>query len=203
MLEEVFDRYNLRNASYLEGQERFYIETRVSVGEVNGVEITGSCDLYDRVTGTVVDHKFPGPTMLNKYRKKGPGKQYRDQAHLYGRGWVRAGLPVNRVMIAFLPRHGELDDAFIWSEPYDEQVALDALQRVEGIDLTVRALGVAALELLPTAPHYCATCNYFQANSTDLERGCPGDLNSPVNARPSQEEIASPFGAVIKQEAMI
>lgn len=204
-LEDVFDRYNLANAQYLDGQERFYIETRVNVGEVNGIAITGSCDLYDRVTGTVVDHKFPGPSMLEGYRRKGPGPQYRKQAHLYGRGWQRAGLPVTRVMIAFLPRHGELADAYIWSEPYDEQVALDALQRLEGVDIAVKALGPAALQLLPTAPHYCHTCPYLKRDSQDLEGGCPGDPLSPMNNQPSPEELAAPFGAItpIHQEAMI
>lgn len=190
-LEDVFDRYNLRNAPLLNGQERFYIETRVNVGEVNGVAITGSCDLYDRVTGTVVDHKFPGPSMLEGYRKKGPGQQYRAQAHLYGRGWIRAGLPVTRVMIAFLPRHGELADAYIWSEPYDEQVALNALQRLAGVDHAVKALGSAALQLLPTTSHYCHSCSYFAAKSTDLERGCPGDPDSPVHNPPRLDGLVS------------
>lgn len=180
-LETAFDRYNLLNAAFLDGQERFYIETKVNVGEINGEPKYGSCDLYDRVTGIVVDHKFPGPTMLEKYRKKGPGQQYRAQAHLYGRGWIRAGLPVSRVMIAFLPRNGELADHYIWSESYDEQIALDALARVEGVDLATKALGPAALQLLPTDNHYCTTCPYFKHKSTNLEEGCPGDANSPVH----------------------
>jgi hypothetical protein len=189
-LETAFDRYNLLNAQYLNGQERFYIETKVNVGEYNGKPLTGSCDLYDRVTGIVVDHKFPGPTMIEKYRRKGPGQQYRNQAHLYGRGWIRAGLPVSRVMIAFLPRNGELDDHYIWREDYDEQVALDALQRVEGVDTAVQTLGPAALQLLPTDNHYCNTCPYFLHRSTDLTKGCPGDPTSPVNkSQPSSSEL--------------
>ena len=96
-------------------------------------------------------------------------------------------------MIAFLPRNGELADAFIWSEPYDEQVALDALQRLEGIDHAVKALGTAALQLLPTAPHYCSTCSYFLHKSKDLEKGCPGDPTSPVN---TPMDNSAPFGAV-------
>lgn len=185
-LETAFDRYNLANALRYDGQERFYIETRVNVGEVNGEIITGSCDLYDRVTGTVVDHKTNGPTMLNKYRKKGPGQQYRVQAHLYGRGWQRAGLPVSRVMIVFLPRQGELEDAYIWSEPYDEQVALDALKRLAGVDAGVKALGVAALQLLPTVEAYCTYCPFFRHQSTDLTKGCPGDPASNVNKSPAE-----------------
>lgn len=196
-LETAFDRYNLQNAIHLDGQERFYIETKVSVGEVNGIEITGNCDLYDRVTGTVVDHKTCSPTALKNYQRDGPPGQYRIQAHLYGRGWIRAGLPVNRVMIAFLPRNGELADAYIWSEKYNEAIAVQALERLAGIQIATQSLGVAALKLLPTEVHYCTRCPYFLHKSTDLERGCPGDINHPAN-QPIEQD--APFGAVIQEQ---
>jgi hypothetical protein len=180
-LETAFDAYNVSNAHLLDGQERFYIETKVSVGVVNGTAVTGSCDLYDRVTQTVVDHKTCGKTRLAAYRRKGPGQQYRIQAHLYGRGWQRAGLAVSTVMIAFLPRDGELKDAYIWHEPYDEQVAIDALERLAGIDLTIKTLKYDALGHLATADYYCHSCSYFKAKSDDLRNGCPGDPASNAN----------------------
>lgn len=186
-LETAFDLYNTQNAHLMGGQERFYVETKVSVGEVNGVEITGSCDLYDRVTETVVDHKVVGPTQLTKYKRHGPSDQYRTQAHLYGRGWRRAGLNVSTVMIAFLPRNGELADAYIWHEPYDEQVALDALQRLAGIDLATKTLGDRALEILPTADAWCHHCAFFLADSADLQKGCPGDPASKVHSDNSSQ----------------
>jgi hypothetical protein len=180
-LEGAFDTYNVTNAPLLEGQERFYIETKVSVGEIDGREITGSCDLYDRVTQTVIDHKTCGPSQLAKYKRNGPGQQYKVQAHLYGRGWQRAGLNVTTVMIAFLPRNGELADAHIWHEPYNEQIAVDALERQTGIDLTVKTLGYGALPLLQTADYFCTYCPYFKAKSDNLTSGCPGDPNSNAN----------------------
>jgi hypothetical protein len=166
-LETAFDRYNLEHAHLLDGQERFYID--------------GSCDLYDRVTHTVLDHKTTGPTRLAEYRRHGPGEQYRTQAHLYGRGWQRAGLPVETVMIAFLPRNGELAETYIWHEPYDESIALKALERLTGIDLITKTLGHDALEHLPTTNHYCTYCPYFKAGSDDLKQGCPGDPQSNAN----------------------
>jgi hypothetical protein len=192
-LETAMDRYNLQHYELLGYNERFYIETKVNVGEVNGVPITGSCDVYDRVTGTVIDWKFPGPTILKGYqRKRDPGDQYRAQAHLYGRGWVRAGLPVNRVMIIFLPRDGELDDNYPWSEAYDEQVALDALERLSGIDLAVQALGTGALELLSTAPYWCNYCPFYMRDSKDLSVGCPGDTEHAAGRpQPSSAELIS------------
>jgi hypothetical protein len=180
-LETAFDRYNLDHAPLLDGQERFYIETKVSVGEVNGRELTGSCDLYDRVTHTVLDHKTTSPTRLADYRRHGPGEQYRTQAHLYGRGWQRAGLPVETVMIAFLPRNGELAETYIWHEPYDESIALNALERLTGIDLITKTLGHDALQHLPTTNHYCTYCPYFKAGSDDPKTGCPGDPQSNAN----------------------
>lgn len=174
-LETAFDQDNLAFAERTgTGQERWYIETQVSVGTVDGQEITGHCDLYDRLTGTVIDHKTVGPTQLKKYKTAGPGQQYRVQANLYGLGWRRAGLPVRQVMIAFLPRNGELAESYIWREPYDEQCAIDALQRLGGIALAVRLLGPQALGQLPPVADYCSSCPFFHPHSTDLTRGCPG-----------------------------
>ena len=156
-------------------QGRFLTEQRVTVGQVAGVDVTGSCDLYDTVTATVVDWKCVGITTLRSARSKGPSDQYRRQIHLYGRGFAARGLPVDRVMIAYLPRNNELKDAYFWSEPYDEQVALDALQRAEGIALMTSALGTAALQHLPTADAFCSRCPWFEHGSTDPATGCPGD----------------------------
>ena len=159
---------------------RWLAELRVAVGAILGAEITGSMDLYDRATATIVDWKIIGPTTLKKYKAKGPGQQYRGQIHLYGRGATRRNLPVDNVMIAFLPRNGELRDAYLWSEPYDEQVALDALQRAEGIALSIGTLGPAAYPLLPTADAFCTRCPYYRRGSTDPVAGCPGDENAPI-----------------------
>lgn len=154
---------------------RWLVEMRVNVGEILGNPILGHCDLFDRVTGTVIDHKTVGPTQLRKYKAQGPGRQYRTQAHLYGRGWTRRGQDVHRVAIVFLPRNGELADAVFWSEPYDEQVALAGLQRAEGIALAAQTLGPAALAHLGTADAFCALCPYYRAGSADPATGCPGD----------------------------
>ena len=112
-LEHVLDTanadYERRTAS---GQERYYLEQRVTVGQILDTAIDGSCDVYDRATATVVDWKSVGPTQLTKYKRFGPGNQYRSQAHLYGRGWRARGLPVDTVMVVFLPRNGELAEAY-------------------------------------------------------------------------------------------
>lgn len=154
---------------------RWVVEQTVSCGELGGQDLTGHCDLYDRVTGTVVDWKTVGPTQLKKYKSKGPGAQYRAQAHLYGRGWARRGENVQRVAVMFLPRDGALADAYYWSEAYDEQIALDALNRANATHAITHALGNAALPLLATADAFCSMCPFHKRDSTDLVSGCPGD----------------------------
>lgn len=153
---------------------RWLTELRVSVGEILGVDITGSCDLYDRVTATALDWKIVGATPLKKYRSKGPGDQYRSQIHLYGRGLIRRGLPVDTVVIAFLPRNGELRDAHFYTEAYREDVALWALQRANGIAIACSTLGTKALEQLEPTESFCSRCPFFRRGSTDLATGCPG-----------------------------
>lgn len=174
-METMLDDDNLNYADRTgSGEERWYIEEKVTVGQINGTDKAGSCDVYDRVTGTVIDWKTCGPGMLTKYKKNGPGPGYRAQAHLYGRGWQNKGLPVRAVMIISLPRNGELRDAHIWSEPYNEQIALDALSRATGIDMVIQAFGTAGLDRLNTADAFCRMCPYYRYESTDLAVGCPG-----------------------------
>lgn len=180
--ESIFDSWNLAHCASLGDQERFLVETTVDVGEINGTAITGHADLYDRVTAIVADWKVVGPSMLKGYRANGPGHEYRAQAHLYGRGFTRLGLPVDQVMVVFLPRNDELHHTYVWHEPYDEQVALDALARCDAIDSAAKAVGVGILDRLPTADAWCHRCPYFRPGSTDLRLGCPGH---PGTGQPS------------------
>lgn len=147
-------------------------ETRVNVGEIDGTEITGSCDLYFTYSGMVIDHKVVGPKMLTKYRTNGPSQQYRVQAHLYARGFLRAGRMARHVAIAFLPRDGELKLAHFWHEPFDEQIAIDALARANRIAVNVRAMSALGedavlnyINHLPVDPD-CFSCSRFPGAPT-------------------------------------
>jgi hypothetical protein len=177
MLAGMLDRYNLLYNDMFGFEERFYVEEELQVGEIDGEPLVGHCDVYDRATCTVVDWKTSGPTLLKHYRASGPGPQYRTQAHLYGRGWATyRGLPVDRVMLIFIPRQGELKDAVVWHEPYDEQIALDALQRCDGLAMAARYAGPdTALQMLPPVEDFCGDCDWFapQKNVADIY-GCPG-----------------------------
>lgn len=125
-------------ADQFTGTPRWLTETKVEVGDLNGVPITGSADLFDLFTGTVVDWKIVGVGTLRTVRASGPSDQYRAQAHLYGRGFVRAGHRVDRVAIAYLYRSAWPGvQMHLWSEPYDEAVAVATLERATA---TLRAL---------------------------------------------------------------
>lgn len=189
-LEEQMTVDNVRQHQALDQLTRWVVEATVDAGVLGGRPLLGHCDLFDRVTGTVVDWKCVGPTQLRKYKVHGPGGQYRAQAHIYGKGWVRRGQHVERVAVMFLPRNGELRESVYWSEPYDQAIADTAIQRAQGIYETTAAMGDAALSLLPTADAFCSRCPFFRSRSTDLTVGCPGDAAS----QPRTPEPVLTFG---------
>lgn len=141
-------------------QPRFLVEQRVDVGEINGIPVKGSADLFDIDAGMVIDWKIVGTSRLQHYKRHGPGEQYRRQVHLYGRGMVRAGHHCNSVMIAFLPRNADLSESYFWCEAYDEQVALDTLARVQSLHTLVQTFGAdQVLAMYPQCDdHWCPWC---------------------------------------------
>jgi hypothetical protein len=156
------------------GYTRYLIEQTVAVGEVDGVPITGTCDLYDRVTACVIDWKCVGITTLRNVKRYGISRQYRMQAHLYGRGFRLKGVPVERVAIMYLPRNAELRERMFVSEPYDETIALQALELATGTAAGLREIGPDLLALLPTADDHCESCAWFNPLSSNASESCPG-----------------------------
>lgn len=140
----------------------FDVERKVSVGEIDGEEITGTADLFDRRNHIVIDWKIAGSSTLSKARRQEINPEYHAQAHLYGRGFVRAGERVEKVAIFFLPRDvGDLDRAVWYAEPYDESVAISALQRADALAKRIRIEG--AQNVLPTLTKVpgCYGCRRF------------------------------------------
>src|SRR5690606_7683926 len=160
--------------------ERYLVEQKVTVrkGITDAADITGSADLYDRATGTVFDWKIVGTSSLAKYRRHGPGDQYRIQANLYGLGMRNAGEDPKRVAIVFLPRHHILEP-FVWVDDFRPDVAEAALARLdqirEQILRTDPEANPAAWSAFPTSPDAkCFFCPWRRPDSTDLATGCPG-----------------------------
>lgn len=156
---------------------RWLVEQKVTIRP----GLTGSCDAYDLYTHTVIDWKVVGTTSLKKYRRAGPGQQYRTQAHLYGKGWANLGLPVKDVALVFLPRAGMLPDTHFWSEPYNPAVADDAVGRMDDL---LAAMNDADHENnledfmagLPRDTSMCGFCPFYSPNSATPSRSCRGAL---------------------------
>lgn len=161
-------------ANRLLGYTRWLPETKVYVTDT----LSGTCDLYDADTDTVVDFKFPGATAMTKYRKDGPSRVYRIQAHLYGRGYRNAGRDVKNVGIWFLPRGGFLSGSKLWTEPYDDALVETELARLSRVQSFVDTAEVAVypdrLKMVPKTPTTCQYCPLFDpAGVTDY--GCDGE----------------------------
>jgi hypothetical protein len=109
--------------------------------------------VFDLDLHRVNDWKIVGKTTLDAARRHGPTPVYRRQAHLYGRGFTRRGLPVQTVSICYLPRNApDLSHALVWEEPYDESVALEALTRADMLAAAINALGADQV-LAAAGPH--------------------------------------------------
>ena len=88
-------------------------------------ELSGTCDLFDLATNTVIDFKLTGVTKLREIKAGVIPDKYRVHVHTYGLGFAELDLPVEHVALAFLPRNDSLRGDFggnglhIWSEPYN------------------------------------------------------------------------------------
>jgi hypothetical protein len=141
---------------------------------------TGTADLYDARTHTVLDHKCLGDRSAEKVRgPDGPSRRYRVQLAAYGLGYVREGYSVDRVALVVWPRtRSSLDDLFVWEHPFDDHlvgllqdVKEDMDRRTAMADL-VRG-GFVPIEAVPTSPSHdeCYFCPFFRP---DGQGGCPG-----------------------------
>lgn len=146
---------------------RWLVEQRVRVGPGLG----GSADLFDIETGCVFDWKVLGNTTYAQYTAEGPSRPYRVQTHCYGAGFVNAGYTVNRVAIVFLGRAKRLSDMHIWSEPFDPQVATDALARA-GTVASLLESGVAPMRF-PATPS-TGTCRWCPFKGRVEDGYCSG-----------------------------
>lgn len=152
-----------QHANMVLGRQRWMVETRVNPASW----LSGSCDLYDRDTATVIDYKVPGASQFSKY-KKNPGELYRTQVHLYGKGFCNAGLPVETVAIMFLPRGGTLTGAHMWSEPYNERIADAALERRDQVLCLLNDFRIEEhperYEWIPRSGPSCIFCPWWSAS---------------------------------------
>ncbi|PWH05217.1 hypothetical protein DEO23_14145 [Brachybacterium endophyticum] len=174
-LAEFFEADN-RQSLAAGRRARWRPEHRVEVGSIGPHHISGTCDLYDTATGTVVDFKIVGAETL-RTAKAAPKPVYRTQVHLYGRGYENAGHTPERVMIAHLPRNAvSLTQAVIFEEPYDRTVALEALERANRVHANVTTLAsiseAARDEWITSQPRAdgCFSCRRYPDWATQPSR---------------------------------
>lgn len=154
---------------------RWYTEMTVKAGPV-----PGHTDLYDAEEHAVIDYKNPGTTAMTEIRKGHIDFQYVEQIMLYGYGHVQAGRPVKRVALIFFPRAGYLQGTFVWSAPYDESIALAALDRVNKVAAGLIYYNIEDVpdnwEKVPATPSKsCSWCAWYRPEAESAsDTGCPG-----------------------------
>lgn len=103
---------------------RFMLEQSVGVGD-----LVGHVDCYDGDNREVIDWKTTTKRKLSSF----PSEQQRWQVQVYGYLMNANGYPVETVTLVGIPRDGNELDVKIHSEPYDRQVAEDALAWLDEI----------------------------------------------------------------------
>ncbi|MFE7797022.1 hypothetical protein [Nocardia sp. NPDC057440] len=153
----------VRLANEALGRVRWIPEQKVEIRP----GLSGTCDLYDVDTRSVLDWKVPGADRHKHYVTYGPGEVYEAQAHLYGAGYIQQyGLPVEKVGIVFLSRTGGLRNTHLWRADYNPalvQKVLDKLDRVDGhiekLNLMANPNGFQYVDIAPNKD--CSYCPWF------------------------------------------
>jgi len=141
--------------------------------------LSGTLDLFQRSSGTVIDHKCVGATSMKTRKAEGPTEQQVIQLNIYAYALELQGHEVKKVALAFYPLGGMLSGMHIWLGDYNRQVALDAMQRLDATVELIAMLDPEAhperWELIPAATSRgCSYCPWFVPGSDNLAIGCPG-----------------------------
>lgn len=152
---------------------------------------SGTADLYDRQTATVLDHKCLGESSLAKIQHpNGPPRKYVAQLALYGLGYLRAGLPVQRIAIIAYPRtRSTLYGLYVWEHAFDgDMVKLlgEVFEDTDRRKLLAAKVSVGRMRLdeVPRTPSHdeCFFCPAYrpQAGHDGSLIGCPGTVTPSV-----------------------
>jgi hypothetical protein len=146
-------------------------------------ELGGTVDLFDIHAGMVIDHKCVGATSMRSRKQSGMTHQQRIQINCYGLGLERAGYEVKKVALAFYPLGGRLDGMHTIVEPYNRDLAQEAMDRLNETRTLLWQLDVEAVPsnwgLIPaTTSRMCIYCPFYLPGSTNLSAGCPGEVDA-------------------------
>lgn len=156
--------------------ERYEVEVKVKIR----ANLSGTIDLYDKQEGMVLDWKTTSPANLQTRRREGATEQNIIQTMLYAYGKKQTGADVKKVGLIYIPTGGSISDMYISLHDYDEQIALDALARLDNIYTLLSTVDVEAnpamWEMIPKVPsRLCNWCPYFKPFSDDSSKACSGD----------------------------
>jgi hypothetical protein len=165
--------------AFSEFPEQYLVEHPVKVTD----ELGGTADLFDIERKMVIDHKCVGQTSMKSRKKSGMTHTQRVQINLYGLGLENQGYSVEKVALAFYPLGGRLDGLYTIVEPFNRQLALDAIQRLQDTQVLLWQLDPEGTpknwDLIPTTPsNFCSYCPWFLPFSKDGSKGCAGEVGA-------------------------
>lgn len=142
------------------------IEQSLKVHEYKSLHLKGSCDAFfpNGGEGLVADWKIVGDDTLESVRAGNMKQQYIVQGHLYAFGWEQLGFQVETVAIMFLPANkGNLRrDAVPVFFPYDRNVAIAALAKIENYIDLAEEIGWDALLKQHAPSRGCLSCKQYE-----------------------------------------
>lgn len=151
--------------------EQYHLENRLQVHEYKGLVLGGSCDMAAIAPNGVIivnDWKVVGKTALNDAAKGKIKEQYRIQAMLYGLGWKIKGEEVSHVALTFLPRDEKLEQAQVVMLRFDEQVARDALAKLDTLIDLAEIVGWDKVIERQDKASFCFDCKKYEQDDNDV-----------------------------------
>ena len=135
--------------------------------------ITGNVDLFDRVTGRVIDWKSKDLAKIKRLRRQKTSKQYEIQRQIYAAGLAAAGENVKSVALVYIPVNGLLSDIYVDEVPFDQSIADEAIDRIEALQNRLYD-SVPPQEFPAKASALCPWCPFYNPNAPLSQSSCPG-----------------------------
>lgn len=146
--------------------------------------VPGTVDLFDRLTGTVVDWKTSTMAKLRRVQQSGPTSAYVTQLQLYGAALAAAGETVHTLALAYIPVDGLLDQLWVWRttpDPRAADAAVDRLNAITHAELdSVARTDPSTVDATPSA--LCKWCPYYMPGVAACAASCPGDWTANKGA---------------------
>lgn len=133
--EEVLKHVDTPMAPEFNALKDAVAEQRLFITNIEGYgNIYGNADL-SLVTGNLIDWKTTKKDTVKKYKLDGVPRAYYIQQNLYAYGWNQQQPgTIKRCSLVFISRDGSGDsDVWVYSWDYDEEAALEALNRLRNI----------------------------------------------------------------------